>query len=600
MMKKINGTGKKDKIVVKTNRVVVKALGGNDTIIVKKSSNSKVYGNLGNDKININGGRNNRVFGGNGNDVIIIRKTAGLGNKVFGGNGNDKLYGNQHNNHLSGGSGNDLLKGYAGNDTLYGGKGNDRLYGGAGKDTFWYESGNDIIYDYRRKQDTIRIKGTVVNGYRTSGKNVVLGFKNGGTLTLKNMAGKEFSYIDKNKVAQTRTVYSSPLYVMRSFMQSLSDYSYSKKTIRQALDAAVNFASAGKFKTWNGLLNSFVGNIREHGYNGGECLNASPDEDPVVQKYLKKYYGIDLANKDRGAITGKDAGGRKVKDLEGIIPEPGTIRDIKTPTKNSTKIRGVTFHWAEPTNKDQKFMQDCLHTWWASQGLKLIKDSYGIDFNSKNVSVKDIYVEFKPLGKVTNARIMNYWDGEKRTTHLVLQINTDIWKNLDKNDTNGKKITAPGDFKSNCLDSLAAHEFTHAVMSANIKDYASLPLVLKEGAAVLTVGGDGYGASIGYAANKKGAAELSRSLKSDKKTGLEYYGGYMLLRYFAKQSSDYINGSMDTVVKEIKNDVLAFPDTSMNSSAEIPNPCVSNDTSSFFAVSTSPVRMSLNTNYTAV
>lgn len=103
-----------------------------------------------------------------------------------GGSGNDIIWGNQGKNRIVGNSGNDELDGWQGNDLLVGGKGND---------TFIFEKGwdKDSIVDFKG-QDKIDLSaygflgvGDVKTHADDHGKDVVLVFGNGDSLTIDNM-----------------------------------------------------------------------------------------------------------------------------------------------------------------------------------------------------------------------------------------------------------------------------------------------------------------------------------------------------------------------------------------------------------------------------
>jgi hypothetical protein len=102
------------------NKIVVKSLGGNDT----------VRGDSGNFAGYVSLSRGLEVYGGAGNDVI------------WGSGGVDYLYGEAGNDELHGNSGKDYLYGGDGDDTLKGGSGNDYLDGGFGYDVI--NGGEDI------------------------------------------------------------------------------------------------------------------------------------------------------------------------------------------------------------------------------------------------------------------------------------------------------------------------------------------------------------------------------------------------------------------------------------------------------------------------
>ena len=76
-------------------------------------------------------------------------------------------------------------------DTLDGGLGDDTLTGGAGNDTFVYSGGNDTITDYGTGSDRISISsGFTRENSVVSGNDIIWGFGEGNSLTIKDFTGK--------------------------------------------------------------------------------------------------------------------------------------------------------------------------------------------------------------------------------------------------------------------------------------------------------------------------------------------------------------------------------------------------------------------------
>jgi hypothetical protein len=107
------------------NKIVVKALGGNDTVR-GDSGNFSGYQSLS---------RNLEIYGGDGNDVLW--GSGGI-DTIHGEAGDDELHGNSNGDFLYGGAGDDLIKGGSGNDFLDGGFGFDTLNGGSDVDEVSY------------------------------------------------------------------------------------------------------------------------------------------------------------------------------------------------------------------------------------------------------------------------------------------------------------------------------------------------------------------------------------------------------------------------------------------------------------------------------
>ncbi len=101
---------------------------------------------------------------------------------------------------------------------------------------------------------------------------------------------------------------------------------------------------------------------------------------------------------------------------------------------------------------------------------------------------------------------------------------------------------------SGYLDRTIAHELTHAVMAANITGFNKLPDSITEGSAELAHGIDDFRRNniltLAYASNSEVlfVALTNNSAETDHLYEDSYSGGYMLLRYFAKQVAEYWNG----------------------------------------------------------
>jgi Ca2+-binding RTX toxin-like protein len=144
----------------------------------------------GDDTINSLGGAD-VVGAGTGNDTV----SAGTGNDTVRGEaGNDTLYGEAGTDLLEGGAGNDGMYGGDGGDTLDGGSGDDFLRGDLGNDTYVLRagSGRDTIENNDAgvgRVDVVRfedVPSTGVTGVRSSGKDLVIEYGNGDSVTIQN------------------------------------------------------------------------------------------------------------------------------------------------------------------------------------------------------------------------------------------------------------------------------------------------------------------------------------------------------------------------------------------------------------------------------
>jgi Ca2+-binding RTX toxin-like protein len=128
----------------------------------------------------------------------FVVKGNAFGSQLTASGHKDVMHGLAGNDSLFGLAGNDKLFGDAGSDILNGGQGNDFLTGGLGIDTFVFVSGDgaDIITDFNAKgsgHETIDLSAvdSVASfgdlSLEQVGKNVVLDFGDGDTITIKNV-----------------------------------------------------------------------------------------------------------------------------------------------------------------------------------------------------------------------------------------------------------------------------------------------------------------------------------------------------------------------------------------------------------------------------
>ncbi|MBR1579780.1 MAG: hypothetical protein IJ668_04705, partial [Selenomonadaceae bacterium] len=332
--------------------------------------------------------------------------------------------------------------------------------------------------------------------------------------------------------------------VIQAFMRSLDNTTLKGQA---ALDEAVRACS--NFNGINDLINQFV----------SDCQNA-PDGD----SFLKDYCGIDLDNNDTGAISGYDAGSTTYqKTAESIVPEYGSMQNF---TGSSFTVKGLTVSFVDKNynsittqslSTQGKLIANGLYSWWIEQSLNLIEESYGSNFgfssaSSATVKDMDFYLTYGGSFLATTWNWSNY-AGD--VTRLAMDVNT-YYYNSFTDSTNGDS-----DRGQIYLDRTLSHEMTHAVMAANIKNFNSLPQFLKEGMAELTHGIDDSRTNvINKLANSPYYLRASVSL-NDTGTGNSdcYAGGYMLLRYLAKQASYGNSPSIDdnTIINYKSNTLVS-------------------------------------------
>ena len=324
------------------------------------------------------------------------------------------------------------------------------------------------------------------------------------------------------KIAQKVTA----LQVIKDFMQSLDKTNLSGTA---ALDEAINFATGGLFSTNAALINQFMAD-----------LNSTASD----TAFLQTFCDIVLSNEDTGAITGFDAGGLSYKTKKSIVPENTPIASWQTPDVGSTvEIEGlyVTFPATGADGKltrAENFILAGLNSEWIAQSLKLIKKSFGIDFHATSATVHQIYVKFERSYGNSSFAYVSHSDSEGKATSLTLVINMNYFAYIDLNKEDGEIPSS-----SLYLDRTLAHEFTHAVMAANINNFSSLPKYIKEGTAELVHGIDDVRRNVISALITSRKADLQTIFSGGETSNSQdpYVAGFLLLRYLAKQGQSRDN-----------------------------------------------------------
>lgn len=324
--------------------------------------------------------------------------------------------------------------------------------------------------------------------------------------------------------------------VIRNFISSLDN---TTKSGTAALDEAV--ASVSNFKSWTNLIDTMANDCAAYAGNGNG--------------FLQEMCGIILNNSDTGAITGSDAGNGTTKTAESVVPESG---DWTYPESSSFTVDGLTVNINNFDNlgESEKWIVGALYTWWIKEGLALINSSFGMNFNEAGTTVKTLNVYFYNSNDGKMA-FSNYSTGQK-SSELRLNINMYYYENIDTTNPNGVGSSAA----LTTLDRTIAHELVHAVMSANVDYYNSLPVSFKEGSAELVHGIDDKRYNqIVTLSNDSSALKNAMS-----QSGLNSYAaGYIVLRYLAKQASEGRDISASTAttdtVASSTDTVIATTDT---------------------------------------
>ncbi len=581
----VSGTAAADTITNSGNYVVIDALGGNDTI----TSNAPrgyvtINGGAGNDVIR-SADHNSYIDAGLGNDTVT---GSGSYQTIVGGNGDDviSLTGSHETFDYTNGDGNDVVYGFNGTDhiQLHGiGLSGSSVDGGdvilrlgtsfmtlkgadGGTVSVINSRGEESVLDFTPQDDTtveddttsieddtttveddttsIEEDTTTVEDDTTSIEEDTTTVEEDTTSIEEDTTSIEEDTTsieeDTTSIEEDTTSTSTddtttegddtvtPQDVIKKFMASLDSTSLSGSA---ALDEAIKASTS--YSSMQDAIDNFLADVRS--------------ADSAMQ-FLNQKCGIILGNSDTGAITGSDAGGSTVKTKDSIVPEDATLTDY--PSSATFNIDGLTVtvpNQSTLTDVQKTIVRD-LYNWWIKGALELNEESYGLTFKESGTSVRRINVTFDNTvhaeGQKTLAAVSYTYNASNgKTNTLTLKIPMDYYSDIADDDLNG--ITGDG---YSYLDRTLAHEFTHALMAANVNYFYRLPLFVSEGLAELTHGiDDTRGREIYNLASDpdKLATYLDTSRRSGAETG-DYSSGFMFFRWLALQSSNTVE-SDDTV-----------------------------------------------------
>ena len=602
--------------------------GGDDADTIENDAqNVVIYAGAGNDHI-ANAGYNTTINAGKGNDSIHnsgsrVTIDSGAGNDSIDGNndyvtvsagkGKDTITGNHWRSKLSGDGDNDLisittywyntLDGGAGDDTIIAGGGAHSVNGGAGKDlislsgdaltvaggtgddtiygntatSHLYEygkgDGNDVIYNYG-SNDSITISGSTWTT-STSGDNVIVTVANSGNITLMGAKGKTLNIYPTPDPTPTVESGVTAQDVIKKFMGVLDTTSSAGKS---ALDEAVSIASGGYFTNIGAAIEQMTLDCAEAGN---------------TTTFLRDYCGIDLNNTDTGAITGYDAGGSATqKTAKSIVPEEGSL-DSFTGNNFTTKglevqlsqfdsdVNPSSISYSSLSNNAQKYIWQAFETWWLNGALDLISESYGDNYgfsDKSSATVKKLYFGFVNENNGALATTWTWSNYSGKATQLAMTVNMNYYNSIDIGNPDGES----NNYSAGYLDRTLAHEFTHAVMSANINGTRNLPQFIKEGMSELTHGIDDQRGSVikSLAGNANALNDALSLLNTGTGTTNAYAGGYMFLRYLAKQGAEHyptsssmgnLSGNGSVSDNDLNPDTVTVKGKLMTLSKDFPN-----------------------------
>ncbi|MGP1471427.1 MAG: flagellinolysin [Schwartzia sp. (in: firmicutes)] len=204
------------------------------------------------------------------------------------------------------------------------------------------------------------------------------------------------------------------------------------------------------------------------------------------------------------------------------------------------------------TSTEQMILK-ALNSEYIKGALDLIRDSYGLSFQSGMPSVTDMEVFLEPQGNPSGylAYVSYEMEGGK-ATKLELHVNMAAYGKLDPNNSHGMSIEKPWE---GYMDRLIAHEMTHAVMAAVIDGFDDLPLFVAEGTAELIHGIEDERWYMFEDENEMTADVLEQLFADGGQQGggptggeVPYAGGFIFFRYMAERGGkDAMKRFMDVL-----------------------------------------------------
>lgn len=489
--------------------VKIKTGTGNNTVIAGEGSRKNfIETGAGNDTVKIWTGDETTIkFGAGSNQVNICADT-----KILLDTGSSDNYSVEYFN----GAGADI--------TLTDGKGNYTVRGTSGENIFDYTiPGSNMVIEAYGGEDLIRVRAPFGTA-KVSGDDVYIPIATGGSIVVKNARAHKLNINGKSIIVGSYASGYTPLQVIHRFMAALNR---TKLRGIAAVDEAVRKSS--KFGDVDEVIACMI----------NDCKRLRD-----ADKFLRDCCGIVYDNADTGSITGWSAGGNIVKTKDSIVDEVGRVKIFRG---REFTVDGLNVIVPNNLRGVQQDIVNGLYTWWIKNTLDLIVESYGLVYSFQNprATVRKINVEFYNeddhwLASVNHA----YSTATGKASALTLRINMKYYAEMNAADPNGSSAYSRNDERATYLDRTMAHEFTHAVMAANIPYFHELPAWLKEGTAEMTHGiADERKSDLKilagdpnklYNALKNPTADASQVVISGVYSPV-YAGGFILLHYFAKK-----------------------------------------------------------------
>ncbi|MBR6014318.1 MAG: hypothetical protein IK062_11160 [Selenomonadaceae bacterium] len=313
---------------------------------------------------------------------------------------------------------------------------------------------------------------------------------------------------------------------------------------------------------------------------------------------LKKNCGIVLGAEndfsvDTGSVSGSNAGMTETKNAQDIVPEPNVnLSELPLPAAGSKNFHtytgsdgnsfsytisypneylevidyatasqddsgssdysqvkttylhaGTNYSDGRYTNSGENVAATILNmirgieNYWIDESLKLAYDSFGLDFQNKNINIR--FGINTPYSADTVPTGYKDLDTFFAVDSIDMYINVPGRADLDPNDINGKS-TSSNSRRQLYIDRIIAHEMTHAVMFGAGLFKNNMPQFFTEGVAELLHGSDDYNggstAIISGLAQDSERLEKALEFKSGTGTADAYPAGFMFLRYLCQQS----------------------------------------------------------------
>ena len=395
---------------------------------------------------------------------------------------------------INGSDSNELISlgGYSGSITVDNGGGNDTIIANnRSTEVFKYVGGNLLIENYNYN-DTLELVNSSLNNVTTDGGNLIFNTSKG-SITLKNMANHAITIKDSKGKTSTK-VYGTgylPKDVIKNYVQSAAtSVLYGSNRVDEAIRSSSHFSS--------------LQDVIDHMVS--DCRKAND-----AATFLRDYCGIIYDNDDVGAIIGWDNGGLDPKTSKDLMPTEG---DAIYPTVKSFTTLGLTLELPDDDTltAQERLVLQGLYSWWTEDALKLIDESYGLNFYRTQ---QDNYTI--PFYFANDSTAFGWaWAGPSLTVNMA-------YTHFDEDDRTG-----------GLLNGALVHEYTH-VLQCKFNIWDGMTNYMTEGMANLTGGSDGYTALAGNADSLAAYLDVNNGFSED---GNVYTVGYLFWRYYMKQTAD--------------------------------------------------------------